>query len=203
MLDEREVRALWRAAHTEPFPFGPLTRLLLLTGASDRGEVGEMRWTEIDFVARVWRLPSERSKNAREHVVPLPDVALDIVRSLPRIEESDLVFTTNGVTPVSGFDWAKRRLHRTMEGRSADPSEQWSYHDIRRSVATHMASIAISPHVIEAVLNHKSGAIKGVAAVYNRFQYQPEQRAALEAWARRLHDIATGERAENVVTFRR
>ena len=66
-----------------------------------------------------------------------------------------------------------------------------------------MASIAIAPHTIEAILNHAGGVVRGVALVYNKYAYLPEQRAALEAWARRVQEIATGEKAENVVAFRR
>jgi hypothetical protein len=44
--------------------------------------------------------------------------------------------------------------------------------------------------------------VRSVAAVYNRYSYQPEMRAALEAWARRVREIKTGETASNVVDFR-
>ena len=60
------------------------------------------------------------------------------------------------------------------------------------------ASIGIAPHVIEAVLNHKSGTIKGVAAVYNRYSYAAEKRTALDAWARRVDAIVTGDVESNV-----
>jgi hypothetical protein len=46
-----------------------------------------------------------------------------------------------------------------------------------------MADLGVQPHVIEARLNHQSGIIRGVAAVYNRCRYEPEKRAALDAWA--------------------
>ena len=58
------------------------------------------------------------------------------------------------------------------------------------------------PHVIEATLNHSSGVIKGVAAVYNKHKYEDEKRAALEAWGRQVEWLATGETASNVVTLR-
>lgn len=199
-LDEREVCALWTALDAEPYPIGPLTRVLLLTAAR-RSEVGEMKWSELDLAAKVWRLPSERSKNHRAHEVPLSDAIVDILQQLPRIEASDLVFTTNGVRPATSFGGTKKRLHRTMEATLGETVRSWSYHDLRRTAASGMAEIGIAPHVIEAVLNHKSGVIKGIAATYNRHTYLPEQRLALTAWARRIEEIATGEKAENVVAF--
>ena len=79
------------------------------------------------------------------------------------------------------------------------PPERWTIHDLRRTAASGMAGLGIAPHVVEAVLNHKSGTIKGVAAVYNRYSYSAEKRAALEAWARALDAIVTGKPAGNVV----
>ena len=74
-------------------------------------------------------------------------------------------------------------------GLHAEPLKEWVFHDLRRTVASGMAGMGTAPHVVEAVLNHKSGTIKGVAAVYNRYSYAAEKRAALDAWARRLDTI--------------
>ena len=64
-----------------------------------------------------------------------------------------------------------------------------------------MAGIGIAPHVVEAVLNHKSGTIKGIAAVYNRYNYATEKRAALDAWAQRLEAVVSGKAASNIVSI--
>ncbi len=66
----------------------------------------------------------------------------------------------------------------------------WTLHDLRRTVATHMASLGVAPHVIERVLNHRKGVVSGVAATYNRFTYLPEMREALEMWALRVEELA-------------
>ena len=58
----------------------------------------------------------------------------------------------------------------------------WSFHDLRRTATTGMARLGVPPHIADAVLNHKSGTIKGVAAVYNRHAYFDERREALEKW---------------------
>ena len=80
---------------------------------------------------------------------------------------------------------------------------RWTFHDLRRTAASGMAGLGIPPHVVEAVLNHKSGTIKGVAAVYNRYSYATEKREALDAWARRLDAIVNPAPASNVVEIRR
>ena len=61
--------------------------------------------------------------------------------------------------------------------------EPFIVHDLRRSAASHMARLGIRAEVVDRILNHSSGTIRGVAAVYNRFEYADERRAALAAWA--------------------
>jgi len=105
------------------------------------------------------------------------------LRCLPRFLNSDLVFTTTGKTPISGFGRFKRRLD---QGGSGDG---WRLHDLRRTAATNMALAGVQPHIIEAVLNHKSGIVSGVAAVYNRHAYLDEKREALVNWQTKLLEI--------------
>jgi hypothetical protein len=62
---------------------------------------------------------------------------------------------------------------------------RWTLHDLRRTGATMMNEFGLAePHIIEAVLNHVSGASKGgVAGIDNRARYDAQKRAALEHWA--------------------
>jgi integrase len=118
--------------------------------------------------------------------VPLSPAAVDLLRGLPRLDDVDLVFTTTGTTPVSGFSQAKRRLDRLSE------VPDWHIHDLRRTVTTKLAEMGTPPHVADRILNHVQGTIRGVAAVYNRHVYLEERRAALEDQALRLAKIVAG-----------
>jgi integrase len=80
------------------------------------------------------------------------------------------------------------------------PVPPWTIHDLRRTAATGMARLRIAPHVVDKILNHVSGSISGVAAVYNRFEYGDERRAALEAWGRYIGDL-TSPAPSNVVAL--
>lgn len=186
VLTETEMAACWDAATDEGFPFEQFVQLLILTGQR-RGEVSGMRWSELDFDNGLWTLPAKRTKNASSHIVPLAPLAIDILKSVPRFLDSDLVFTTNGKTPISGFGRLKERLDLAV-GLDAD---DWRFHDLRRTMATNMAMMRIQPHIIEAILNHKSGIVSGVAAVYNRHAYLDEKREALELWARHVEQITS------------
>ena len=176
ILSDAELVAFLDAAESEAYPFGTAFTILLLTGQR-RGEVAEMRWSEIDLDGRVWTIPAHRAKNAQRHTVPLSPPALEILRVVPRFAGSDYVFTTTGQTPISGFGRVKYRLDCALG------SSDWRTHDLRRTVASGLARLGIEPHVIEKVLNHRSGIIAGVAAVYNRYAYEQEKRAALDRWA--------------------
>ena len=156
----------------------------------------------------LWTIRKEETKAKRKHEIPLSQTALEILKSLP--QTGDFVFSITGKMPISGFGRAKERCDaniytlsaKTMgETENGDQSlPQWRIHDIRRSVASGMAEIGIAPHVIEKVLNHSTGQISGVAAVYNRHTYLREKTDALNAWARALEAIVEPSES-NVITI--
>jgi len=206
VLTDDELRAVWKACDLDGWPFGPLFQLLILTGQR-LGEVAGMRWSEVDLEARLWRLPKERTKNGIEHLVPLPDAATGILASLPRIKSKDgFVFTTSGLVPVAGFDRAKNRVDAYIgEALAADgrePPAHWTLHDCRRTVASGLARLGVGLPTIEKVLNHQSGSFRGVVGVYQRHDFAAEKCTALQAWARHVQVIISGEPARNVVTLK-
>jgi len=198
VLSDEELEAVWQAAETLEPPYGAFIKLLVLTGAR-RNEVADMTWRELDLDAKRWTLPKERSKNEREHVVPLSDSAVAILKAVPRIGEGDLVFTLNGRSRITGFHRTKQRLDALLPSDAAP----WTLHDLRRTFASGCARLGVAVHVVEAALNHRSGSIRGVAAVYNRYSYDTEKRAALAAWARHVEVLITGKPARNVVEMAR
>lgn len=181
VLSDHELADLWRACDVEGYPFGDCIKLLILTGQR-RAEVAEMRWSEIDLERRVWALPSARSKNGQQHEIPLTDVMIDLLQSAPRFVQSDYVFTTNGRSPISGFGRFKQRLDKTLTAFT----QPWIFHDLRRTFSTNLAMLGVPQPVTEALLNHQSGVVSGVAAIYNRYQYAEEKRVALEGWCQHL-----------------
>jgi len=199
ILSDDEIRVAWAAFDQVGWPFGHLAKLLLLSGQR-LSEVAGMHWTEVDLGAKTWTIPKTRAKNQQEHVVPLSESALRILEALPQIEGGrtsvGLVFTTNGKTAVSGFSKAKRAFDKAIDAAKLD---HWTLHDLRRSCASGMASLGIAPHIVESVLNHRSGTIKGVARVYNRYNYLSEKTSALQAWGRHLDTLISGAEAGNVV----
>jgi integrase len=185
VLSDKELADVWRATEQLGWPFGPVIKLLILTGQR-RQEVASMRWPDIDLDRALWTLPRELTKTDRVHEVPFSSAALAVLRAAPKVH-TELVFTTNGRTPVANFSMSKLRLDNAVMAERArqgvPPVPSYHLHDLRRTLASGMARRGVAPHVIEKILNHQSGVISGVAAVYNRHAYQDEKRHALEDWA--------------------
>jgi integrase len=193
-LTDGELAEIWIGLGEDDY--GRIVKLLILTGQR-RDEVGGMRWAELDCSNYVWTIPSGRTKNHREHTVPLTDLAMSL---LPRRDESrDHVFgdgpRRKGDKHRGFSGWSKsktvldtrllaRRQKMARAGETISPLSDWWLHDLRRTAATVMADqLGVFPHVVEAVLNHVSGHRAGVAGVYNHARYEAEMRAALTAWA--------------------
>jgi integrase len=135
-----------------------------------------------------------RATNGKAHEVGLSDFAVDILAGrLPDRKSVDgFIFPSvrpnkvnaGGKTAISGFSRAKEKLDAAM-----GLEEPFILHDLRRTATTHIAEIGVPPHVVDKLLNHRSGTIKGVTAVYNRHEYKKEQREALQRWSDRLREI--------------
>ena len=195
VLTDNELAAVWNACGEDDY--GRIVRLLLLTGQR-RDEVGGMRWAELSPDG-LWTIPSARTKNSREHLVPLPSGAVAL---LPERGSREFVFgdgPRRRGDPHRGFSgWSKSKA--ALDARSGVGN--WRLHDLRRTAATLMADrLGVLPHIIEAVLNHSSGHRAGVAGVYNRASYTAEIARALDAWAGRVARIVDPQ--ENVVVFAR
>ncbi|MBV9829659.1 MAG: site-specific integrase [Alphaproteobacteria bacterium] len=197
-LNEDEVRLFWRGAGEIGAPFDNLFRLLLLT-AQRRDEVRCMRWREVDLGKASWTIPADRAKNGREHVVALSELALEILRSIearqPKHGPDELIFGShaNPRNAISGLSRAKRRLDAAMTRVAGTSVRPFVLHDLRRTAVSLMAEMGIPPHVADRVLNHKSGTIRGVAAIYQRYEFGSEERDALMRWGRRVAELVYSE----------
>jgi integrase len=197
VLAEHELAAIWKACREDEH--GAIVRLLMLVGAR-REEIGSLRWDEIDFNKRQIVLPESRTKNACEHTIPLCDASLAILANIPRRANRALVF---GLAEggFAGWSACKKRL----DGWLGDAVAPWVLHDLRRSLVTHMNEHGFAqPHVVEAVVNHVSGARSGkdgVSGVYNRAAYQAEKRQALDRYGDFITGLVDG-RPSNIVALR-
>lgn len=181
VLNDDEIRLIWRAADAAGYPFGALVKTLLLTGQR-RDEIGEMRWSEIK--GDCLTIPAERMKGGIAQTVPLVSAAIEIFDTLPRFTGGDFVLsTTGGKRPIGGYSKYKARLDASIlklarEG-GKEPVPPWTLHDLRRTVRTRLSALGVLPVIAELTIGHKQ---TGIAAVYDLHRYDKEKRAALLRW---------------------
>jgi integrase len=197
VLTDQELGAIWNAAGDDDF--GRIVRLLIATGQR-RSEVGGIAFTELDLEHGTWTIPAARTKNGRQHTLPLSGLAQGIIESVPQQIGRDHLF---GARAPRGFSaWASAK--DDLDARLGNQFAPFVLHDIRRSVATRMCDLGILPHVVEQVLNHRSGHRRGPAGVYNRSPYEREVKAAMAAWDRHLRALIEGrdEKQRKVIPIR-
>jgi integrase len=198
VLSDQEIKLVWKATDVEGWPFGPLVKLLVLTGQR-LTEVGAMRWEEFDLENKMWTLAPERTKNGNRHQVPLSDAAFEIINAVPRVKTTKgFVFTTSKDVAVSGFSRAKERIDAAIAAAlptGAEPPAHWTFHDLRRSMASGMAGLGIQLPVIERVLNHISGTFRGVVGVYQHHDFAKEKREALDLWGDHIAKLVADKRS--------
>ncbi len=191
VLSDDEVRDIWRAAATTSYPFGPFYQLAILT-LQRRDEVAGMRWSELSPDGCTWLIPGARMKNGKPHDVHLSLPAREILRKLPRQDGQELVFSTTGKTPISGFSRAKKALDGTImmtrdtvgrPGRTSPALVPWRLHDIRRTGVSTLARLGVDSVVADKLLGHQAAKLRGVAAVYQRHDFADERARALEIWS--------------------
>lgn len=202
-LDDRELSLVWAAAEGMGYPFGPIVQLLILTGQR-KSEIGEAHWSEINLDGKFLDLPAARVKNKKPHCVPLSPQVMTILESLPRYAGSDLVFTTNGKTSVSGFSRAKRALDKqvaVLNGGEAIP--EFTIHDLRRSCAAGLQRLGVDTRVIERALNHVSGVFAGITSVYQTHDFAEEKRDALNRWGAHIGRVISGANEKKIIDFPR
>ncbi len=193
ILADGELKSVWDASTSTAdgmgYPYGPLIRLLILTGLREK-EVAAARWQEIDLDGKLWTIPAARMKGGRAHEVPLAPEALALLKSLPRFA-GDYVFTTDGgKKPVNGFGKAKTRIDKLSK------VDGWRFHDLRRTMRTHLSALPVQDMVRELVIAH---ARPGLHKVYDQHSYQAEKRRCLGLWEKRLADLLAPKRSADVV----
>ena len=173
VLTDNELASIIMAARTMGSAYGGIVEILALTGQR-REEVAQMVLDEIDFGSQTWTLAGSRTKNGKPHIVHLSEPCIKLIESVPR--RGSYVFSILGVRPFQDFTNAKRALDRISGVTSR------RLHDLRRTCVSGMARLGVPPHVADRILNHQSGTISGVAAVYQRHDFLAERKLALERW---------------------
>jgi integrase len=205
VLNDEELRAVWEAAEETEYPYGPLFRMLILTGQR-KSEVAKAVWSEFDMVRRLWTIPAERMKmeDNDDHEVPITEDLMSLLATLPRYNTGNHLFsTTFGASPVNGFSKAKERINELVVDKidpKADPKKRWVIHDLRRTMRTHLGALPIPDNVRELMIAHAQPELH---KTYDQWKYREEKRAGFGLWHDRLRAILQHPTASNVVPLHR
>jgi integrase len=201
ILNDGELRAIWKVATKTEGTFAALIKFLLLTGAR-RAEAAEMTWAEID--GSHWVLPAARNKVKRDLVRPLSEEARRVLEARPRVEGCAYVFSNDGRRPATGFSKPKARFDEAViaamreSDPEASPPPPWTLHDLRRSSRSLMSRAGVPSDHAERCLGHVIGGVQGV---YDRHRYRDEMQRAYEMLARQIADIVAPPPEGKVVQF--
>jgi integrase len=171
-----------------------LVLLFCLVTGQRRGEVVNAQKSE--FEDGWWTIPGERTKNGRDHRVPLSPLAKSLLTEImERSGVSNWIFPGRGEGPLAA-NYVTARLWDRIEKFDIP---KFTTHDLRRTAASHMTALGHSQFNVGKVLNHSESSI---TAVYDHYAYDKEKRAALNAWSRKLTELAGGSRETNVIALR-
>jgi integrase len=174
-LSADELKAVYQRAEQYPFPYGHIVRLLILTGQR-RSEILHLRWENVGET-----LQFLDTKNRTDHEIPLMPMAKAVIDSIPH--RKPFLFQNTKPVPFSAFSKAKITFDKPLQ------VTPYRLHDLRRTFSSNMAMLNVPLHVTERILNHKSGTISGVSAIYNRYSYIQEMKTTLETYEQYLAKI--------------
>lgn len=187
LLADDELVSVWRAADEMGYPFGPIVKLLILTGQR-RSQIGGLRreWIKDDRI----EFPAEIMKAKKPFTIPLAPTAKAIIEAMP-LKEGFLFPARRrgdgerGVRPFNGWSKDKAILQR----RIAEPIPQWGLHDLRRTASTRWAELGTQPHINDMLLAHTMQGVSAVHRIYNLATYFEPMKSALQEWERRVEAL--------------
>lgn len=207
VLDADEIKTVWAALSEADMRESTrrIIRLCLIT-AQRVGEIAGMERNELDLTRGIWTIPPARSKNKREHQVPLSGLAVEIIgqqiadaQALAKRKDRAVpkwIFPAPGSRAAVTGASVPKAVKRLEEDGKVMGLEPWTPHDLRRTAATGMEELGVSPFVVGHVLNHVSATKSTVTSrVYARYDYMREKRDALDLWADRLAGLIGGKGA--------
>jgi integrase len=189
VLDDDEIRAIWKAAEGAG-RFGAIVRLCLLTAQRSR-KVSTMKWADVSADG-VWTIPQALREKNSAGSLQLPLAALEVVRAQPRLADNPHVFGMRQDKPFSGFSISKKAFDAKL------PIKAWVIHDLRRTARSLMSRAGMTSEHAERVMGH---AIAGVEGIYNRHTYDREKADALARLATLIDAIVHPR--ENVTPMRK
>jgi integrase len=204
VLGDDEIRDIWVASGEIGYPFGPLVKVLLLTGQR-RSDWQLARGEEIDRKHDVLTVPPDRFKMGVAHECPYSPKVAEILADLPTADTTGPLFTLDGREPVKGIHHQRAKLDKRVNERRAErgegPIKHWVLHDLRRTCRTRLSDLEVDTTIAELVIGH---AQPGLHETYNLSSHRKQKRDALQRWEQLLMMIVSDgpTTPDNVIRLR-
>lgn len=213
-LTKDEIRSFW--VNLDHIPITPQLRLALkwtLVTGQRRSEVAGTLRAEIDSTDLVWKIPTHRAKNKREHILPLPSIAKVLLQQ---------VDAANVRKPPTRLNRKDRHPFDATPSPWLFPSRQYSksitagaltcavvrhrkalaigdatLHDLRRSVASWLGELGVEKSLISALLNHSPQSV--TERHYDKSTLLGPKREAMERWGSWLEAVISGKSVQDQI----
>ena len=194
-LSGDELRTVWNAAvprlGTVP---GSILKLAVSSAGQRVGEFLRLKWGEVDLESRLITVPAVVSKNGRENLVPIGDMAFEVLTDLSRAaREDELVCPGRDLGKAFNITSLNRATARMCEELKV---ERFTTRDLRRTAKTLMGEAGLDKSIRDRLQNHAFTDVS--SRHYDRYSYLPEKRAAVAKWDRYLQRLVAGESADVV-----
>lgn len=196
-LSREELKALFRQLPTYKSRRTAIAIRLLMMLFPRTIELCRARWEEIDLGTAEWKVPAEKIKSRRLHVVPLPSQAVKLLREL-----QEMYGNRGYILPILHSNrkrphMSRATINRAIDYMVPDNPEPITGHDFRATASTNLHEMGWKDEVVEMQLSHKDK--DRTRSTYNHAKYLPERREMMQAWANWLDDVEE-EALQNVGT---
>lgn len=194
ILSDDEIKIVWAAAGTAGYPFGTICKLLALTGQR-RTEIGSLRRAWINEKEQTITLPDWLCKNGKEHTFPYDGIVAATLETIPRRNDTDLLFPADGhpERPMSGWSKCKDALECGIA--------HWTFHDLRRTYRSIHGQIGTPREIAERLINHAAAVQTDVEAIYDRWPLIKDSLGNVMRLIRPIIVMDEGHRAVSDLAF--
>lgn len=197
---EPEIKRIWGIVDDLDQPVSSLLKMLFITGQ----RLGETRMMKWDYIQdNVWMIPEELTKAKRSHALPLPPMAMNILKDLQKYTGGSVFVFQSPLKenqPITWIQWHARSIRDMGDEKGVS---DFRIHDIRRTVTSYMAELGVDRTTLGKVLNHKQLAGDShVTARYDRYDYMDEKKLALFKWSAKLQEIISGSQATGTKIYK-
>jgi integrase len=177
-LTDEELKKVWYASYKVPDPFGPIVRMLVLTGAR-KMEVATLKWSYLNG-----GITFPETKNDHPRTIPYTGMMKTEIEKQPRLNSTQYIFPGRTGKPYNG--WGK---HKALLDKKTGNAPH-SLHDLRRTFAHNWQRMGAKLEVTEAALGH-IGSRGGIVGIYQTYDYAEELKDYYSRWEQRLTTILT------------